>query len=76
MTAVLPDAVKASLADRIPLKRACAPGEIAAAVSYLASDEAGYITGQVLGVNGGMPRMAQTASSRPSPKAPSDVPGQ
>ncbi len=54
MTAVLPDAVKASLNDRIPAKRVCAPGEIAAAVSYLAGDEAGYVTGQVLGVNGGM----------------------
>ena len=54
MTAVLPDAVKASFADRIPAKRACAPGEIAAAVSYLASDDAAYVTGQVLGINGGM----------------------
>ncbi|MHC1712077.1 MAG: 3-oxoacyl-[acyl-carrier-protein] reductase [Solidesulfovibrio sp.] len=54
MTAVLADAVKASFSDRIPLKRACAPEEIAAAVSYLASDEAGYVTGQVLGINGGM----------------------
>jgi 3-oxoacyl-[acyl-carrier protein] reductase len=54
MTAVLPEAVKATFSDRIPLKRACAPEEIAAAVSYLASDEAGYVTGQVLGINGGM----------------------
>jgi 3-oxoacyl-[acyl-carrier protein] reductase len=54
MTAVLPDAVKTALSDRIPAKRACTPGEIAAAVSYLASDEAGYVTGQVLGINGGM----------------------
>ena len=54
MTALLPDAVKASFADRIPAKRACAPGEIAAAVGYLASDEAAYVTGQVLGINGGM----------------------
>jgi len=54
MTAVLPDAVKASLAARIPLGRASAPEEIAAAVSYLASDEAASVTGQVLGINGGM----------------------
>ena len=54
MTAVLPDAVKASFAERIPLKRACAPEEIAAAVSFFASDDAAYVTGQVLGVNGGM----------------------
>jgi len=54
MTAVLPDAVKTSLAARIPLGRASAPEEIAAAVSYLASDEAASVTGQVLGINGGM----------------------
>lgn len=54
MTAVLPDAVKASFADRIPAKRACAPEEIAAAIGYLVSDEAAYVTGQVLGINGGM----------------------
>lgn len=54
MTAVLPDAVKASLAARIPLGRACSTEEIAAAVSYFASDDAAAVTGQVLGVNGGM----------------------
>lgn len=54
MTAVLPEAVKASLADRIPLGRACTPGEIAAAVAFLASDDAATVSGQVLGVNGGM----------------------
>jgi len=54
MTAGLPDAVKASFTERIPLRRACAPSEIAAAVSYLASDAAAYVTGQVLGINGGM----------------------
>ena len=54
MTAVLPDAVKATFSDRIPVKRACAPEEIAAAVGYLVSDEAAYVTGQVLGINGGM----------------------
>lgn len=54
MTAVLPDAVKTSFAERIPAKRACSPKEIAAAVGYLVSDEAAYVTGQVLGINGGM----------------------
>jgi 3-oxoacyl-[acyl-carrier protein] reductase len=54
MTAVLPDAVKTSYADRIPLKRAGTADEVAGAVAYLASDAAAYITGQVLAVNGGM----------------------
>lgn len=54
MTAGLSEAVKTSFAERIPLRRACSPAEIAAAVGYLASDDAAYVTGQVLGVNGGM----------------------
>jgi 3-oxoacyl-[acyl-carrier protein] reductase len=40
--------------SRIPLKRLGSPNDIAAAVCFLASDEAAYITGQVLAVNGGM----------------------
>lgn len=54
MTAVLPDAVKTSYADRIPLKRAGTADDVAGAVAYLASDAAAYVTGQVLAVNGGM----------------------
>ena len=38
----------------VPLGRAGTPEDIASACSYLCSDEAGYITGQVIGVNGGM----------------------
>lgn len=38
----------------IPMRRIATPDDVAAAVSFLASDAAGYITGQVLGVNGGM----------------------
>ena len=45
---------KDELAKMIPLGRFGTPEEIASAVSFLASDEAGYITGQVLAVNGGM----------------------
>lgn len=40
-------------ADRTPVRRAGKPEDIAAACSFLCSDEAGYITGQVIGVNGG-----------------------
>jgi 2-hydroxycyclohexanecarboxyl-CoA dehydrogenase len=38
----------------VPLRRAGTPDDIAAACSFLCSDGAGYITGQVIGVNGGM----------------------
>ena len=38
---------------RVPLKRAGKPDEIAQAITYLASDKASFVTGQVLGVNGG-----------------------
>ncbi len=54
MTDVLPDKVKDELKTRIPLGRMGSPREIAAAIVFLASDEAGYITGHVLNVNGGM----------------------
>jgi 3-oxoacyl-[acyl-carrier protein] reductase len=54
MTAVLSGDVKADLAKQIPLGRLGAPEDIAAAVLFLASDAAGYITGQTLAVDGGM----------------------
>jgi 3-oxoacyl-[acyl-carrier protein] reductase len=54
MTDVLPDKVKEELKTRIPLGRMGSPKEIAAAIVFLASDEAGYITGHVLNVNGGL----------------------
>ena len=54
MTGVLPAKVKEELRTRIPLGRMGAPAEVAAAIVFLASDEAAYITGQVLSVNGGM----------------------
>ncbi|MBL8293745.1 MAG: 3-oxoacyl-[acyl-carrier-protein] reductase [Bryobacterales bacterium] len=54
MTAVLPAELKENLLGRIPLKRLGRPEDIAAAVRFLASDDAGYITGHVLDVNGGM----------------------
>jgi 3-oxoacyl-[acyl-carrier protein] reductase len=54
MTDPLPDKVKEELVARIPLGRMGRDAEVAAAVVFLASDEAGYITGHVLDVNGGM----------------------
>ena len=54
MTAVLPQEQKAALAAQIPLGKPGAPRDLAHAVAFLASNEAGYITGQELAVNGGM----------------------
>jgi 3-oxoacyl-[acyl-carrier protein] reductase len=54
MTDGLPDAQKEALNARIPAGRMGEGADIGAAVAYLASDEAGYITGQTLHVNGGM----------------------
>jgi 3-oxoacyl-[acyl-carrier protein] reductase len=54
MTAVLPEELKQKLLAQVPLRRLGRPEEIAAAVKFLASDEAGYITGHVLNVNGGL----------------------
>ncbi len=54
MTAVLSDDLKTAMLARVPLKRLGKPEDVAAAVRFLASEEAGYITGHVLDVNGGM----------------------
>jgi 3-oxoacyl-[acyl-carrier protein] reductase len=54
MTASLSDELKANMLAHIPLKRFGKPEDIAAAVKFLASEEAGYITGAILNVNGGM----------------------
>jgi 3-oxoacyl-[acyl-carrier protein] reductase len=54
MTDVLPDKVKEELKQRIPLGKMGTGRDVAAAIVFLASDEAGYITGHVLDVNGGM----------------------
>ncbi len=54
MTAGLPAEAKEAFTSQIPLGRAGKPEDVAAAVVYLCSDEAAYVTGQVLRVNGGM----------------------
>jgi len=54
MTASLPDKVKESILDQVPLGRMGQPKDIARAVSFLAHPQSDYITGQVLNVNGGM----------------------
>jgi 3-oxoacyl-[acyl-carrier protein] reductase len=54
MTAVLSDDLKQSALKAIPLGRVGTPEEVAHCVAFLASEEAGYITGHVLNVNGGM----------------------
>lgn len=54
MTEVLNDAQKEAMNSRIPAGRLGSPDDIAAAVLYLASSEASYVTGQTLHVNGGM----------------------
>ena len=54
MTDALPEAARTALLSRIPTQRMGAPEDIAAAVTYLASTEAGWVTGQTIHVNGGM----------------------
>jgi len=54
MTDVLGEAQRTKLTESIPLRRLGQPSDIAGAVAYLASDEAGWVTGATLHVNGGM----------------------
>ncbi|MBN2019793.1 MAG: 3-oxoacyl-[acyl-carrier-protein] reductase [Sedimentisphaerales bacterium] len=54
MTAVLPDIVKEAAMQVIPVRRFGTVDDVARAVAFLASDDAGYISGQVLAVDGGM----------------------
>ncbi len=54
MTAALPDAVRRQLLEKAYIKRPGTPEDVATAVLFLASDEASYITGQILAVDGGL----------------------
>ena len=54
MTAALSDKQREAMTERIAARRLGAPEDVAALVRFLASDEAGYITGQVICVDGGM----------------------
>jgi 3-oxoacyl-[acyl-carrier protein] reductase len=54
MTDALPEAQKAALLAQIPLGRLGSADEVAAAVAFLVSPQAGYVTGTELHVNGGM----------------------
>jgi 3-oxoacyl-[acyl-carrier protein] reductase len=54
MTAALNEAARNAMLEQIPLKRPGSDLDVAYTVAFLASDEAGYITGQVINVNGGM----------------------
>jgi len=54
MTRDLPDEAKQAMLGAVPLGRVGTPADVAAAVVFLASDEASYVTGHTLRVNGGM----------------------
>ncbi len=54
MTDVLPDKIKAEVRERVPVRRLGAPEDVADLVCYLASPSAGYVTGQVIAVDGGL----------------------
>jgi 3-oxoacyl-[acyl-carrier protein] reductase len=54
MTATIPEKVMAGMVEQIPYRRLAEPEEIAAVHAFLASDQASYITGQTIFVDGGL----------------------
>ena len=54
MTAKLPEKVKEEMSNSIPAKKFGLPADVAKAIIFLASDNASYITGQTLHIDGGM----------------------
>ena len=54
MTDAIPEKIREGMLETIPLRRGGKAEDVANAVAFLASDDAGYITGQVLKVDGGM----------------------
>ena len=50
----LPENMQAALTRAIPFRRLAEPAEVAAAIAFFASDDAGFVTGQVLSVSGGL----------------------
>ena len=51
--AVMPDEIQDRLREAVPMERFAEPAEVAGLVAYLASEEAGYVTGQAIGIDGG-----------------------
>jgi 3-oxoacyl-[acyl-carrier protein] reductase len=48
----MPAQIQGQLRDAVPMERFAEPGEVAGLVAYLASEEAGYVTGQAVGIDG------------------------